>query len=118
VNGLPALPIRQVLESVYAAPQLDPAAMAVAAAMGFKSVINNRPDFEHGPGQPANADIAAAAEAAGLSYCFLPVSGSWQSPEQIGELARLLDEMPKPILLFCRSGARSARMALAVQAQL
>ena len=112
-----ALPVRQVLESVYAAPQLDPAAMAVASAMGFRSVINNRPDFEHGPGQPANADIAAAAEAAGLSYCFLPVGSGYQSPEQIAELARLLDEMPKPILLFCRSGARSTRLALAVEGQ-
>lgn len=109
------LPVRRVLDAVYAAPQLDPSAMTAAATMGFKSVINNRPDFEHGPGQPANADIAAAAEAAGLSYCFLPVDGGYQSPEQIAELARLLDEMPKPILLFCRSGARSTRLALATQ---
>jgi uncharacterized protein (TIGR01244 family) len=111
------LPVRQVLDSVYVAPQLDPAAMAIAADMGFRSVVNNRPDYEHGPGQPANADIAAAA-AANLSYHFLPVDGGYQSPQQIAELARLIDELPKPILLFCRSGARSARLALAAQALL
>ena len=111
-----ALPVRQVLDAVFVAPQLDAVAMAVAAAMGFKSVINNRPDFEHGPGQPANDEIAAAAHEAGLSYRFLPVDSAYQSPQQIAELARLLDEMPKPVLLFCRSGARSTRLALAAQA--
>ena len=32
--------------------QLEPADMAWAAANGFKSVINNRPDFEGGDDQP------------------------------------------------------------------
>ena len=48
--------------------------MAEAAAAGFKSVINNRPDFEGGPDQPTNAAIEAAARAAGLEYAFLPVA--------------------------------------------
>ena len=41
---------------VCVAPQLDPAAaMAWAAQAGFKSVINNRPDFEGRPDTPARA---------------------------------------------------------------
>jgi uncharacterized protein (TIGR01244 family) len=95
---------------VCVAPQLWPEAMAEAARLGFRSVVNNRPDFEHGPDQPTNEAIEAAARAAGLEYRFLPVSGAYQTPEQIAAFAQLLDELPRPVLLFCRSGARSARL--------
>ena len=70
------LPLQQLAADFCVAPQLEPDAMAAAAAAGFKSVINNRPDFEHGPDQPTNAQIEAAAHAAGLAYAFLPVAGS------------------------------------------
>lgn len=109
------LPFRPVSSDVCVAPQLTPESMADAAATGFRSVVNNRPDFEHGPGQPTSADIEAAARAAGLEYRFLPVDGGWQSPEQIAAFARLLRELPRPMLVFCRSGARSARLFAAAE---
>jgi uncharacterized protein (TIGR01244 family) len=104
------LPLRAVAADVCVAPQLTPEAMAEAARQGFRSVVNNRPDFEHGPDQPTNADIEAAAHAAGLEYRFLPVDGGYQSPEEIAAFAALLAELPRPILAFCRSGARSGRL--------
>ncbi len=94
-------------------PQLAPQAMAEAAAAGFKSIINNRPDFEGGPDQPTNASIEAAARAAGLEYAFLPVAGNFQSPEEIARFGELLSTLPKPVLAFCRSGARSTRLVQA-----
>ena len=106
----PVLPARAIAEDVWVAPQLTPQAMAEAASAGFRSVINNRPDFEGGPDQPTNASIEAAAKAAGLEYRFLPVSGSYQSPEEAAACARLLAELPRPLLMFCRSGARSTRL--------
>jgi uncharacterized protein (TIGR01244 family) len=90
--------------------------MAEAARAGFRSVINNRPDFEHGPNQPTNADIEAAARAAGLEYRFLPVASGYQSPQEIAAFAGLMAELPRPILVFCRSGARSARLYQAAHA--
>lgn len=115
MTTMSALPIRPVADDVCVAPQLDPAAMAEAARMGFKSVVNNRPDFEHGPDQPTNAAVEAAARAAGLEYRFLPVNGMYQSPEEIAAFAQLMKELPRPVLLFCRSGARSARLFGAAQ---
>src|SRR6478609_11846876 len=106
------LPIRAIAPDVCVAPQLTPEAMAEAAQAGFRSVVNNRPDFEHGPGQPTSAEIEAAARAAGLEYRFLPVEGGYQSPEEIAAFARLLQELPRPLLAFCRSGARSTRLYL------
>ena len=92
------------------APQLGPEAMAALAEAGFKSVINNRPDFEGGPTQPTNAAIEAAAKAAGLSYAFLPVAPGYQSPEEVARFAELMATLPRPILAFCRSGTRSGKL--------
>ena len=102
--------VQQLSADVCVAPQLDTAAMAWAVQAGFKSVVNNRPDFEGGPTQPTNASIEAAARAAGLEYAFLPVASNYQSPEEIARFAELIATLPKPILVFCRSGARSGRL--------
>ena len=34
----------------------------------------------------------------------------FQTPEQIAAFAQLLHELPRPLLVFCRSGARSTRL--------
>lgn len=106
----PSLPFQAVAADVCVAPQLTPAAMAEAARQGFRSVVNNRPDFEGGPDQPTSDQIESAARAAGLEYRFLPVASAYQSAEDAQAMARLLEELPRPMLIFCRSGARSARL--------
>lgn len=102
--------VQQLSADVCVAPQLEPAAMAWAAQQGFRSVINNRPDFEGGPDQPTSAAVEAAARAAGLQYAHLPVAPAVQTPEQIAEFASLLAALPKPILAFCRTGTRSGKL--------
>ena len=104
------LPFKSLSKDVSVAPQLGPEAMAEAAAAGFRSVINNRPDFEGGPTQPTNAAMEAAARAAGLEYVWLPVASNFQSEAEIARFAELIETLPKPILVFCRSGARSGRL--------
>ena len=104
------LPLRQIDHDVFVAPQLDAAAMAEVARLGFKTVVNNRPDFEHGPDQPTSAQVEAAALAAGLQYRHLPVNGGYQSPEEVAAMQALMAELPHPVLAFCRSGARSTRL--------
>jgi len=110
------LPIRQVATDVCVAPQLTPEAMAELARLGFRSVINNRPDFEEGPSQPTSAMVEAAARAAGLEYAYLPVQPAYQSPQEIAQFAQLLAQLPRPLVAFCRSGARSTRLYTAAAA--
>lgn len=110
-----SLPLQSVTLDFSVAPQLDAVAMSAVAAAGFRSVINNRPDFEGGPEQPRHVDIEAAACAAGLEYRFHPVSGAYQSEEEIAIFRELLTTLPTPILAFCRSGARSTKLYLASQ---
>src|SRR6195952_5665727 len=104
------LPLRQIADDVFVAPQLDVPAMAELARLGFKSVVNNRPDFEHGPDQPTSTQVEAAATAAGLAYRHLPVARGHQSPEEIAAFRQLVADLPHPLLAFRPSGARSTRL--------
>lgn len=110
------LPVQPIDRDVCVAPQLQPEAMAEAARAGFRSVVNNRPDFEGGASQPTSAQIEAAARAAGLEYRHLPVQGGYQSPQEIAAFAALCKELPRPMLMFCRSGGRSTKLYMAAQA--
>jgi len=110
------LQVNRLSGDVCAAPQLEPSVMQSVADAGFKSVINNRPDFEGGPSQPTSAEIEAAAKAAGLAYAHLPVHPTLHTTEQITAFANLLSTLPKPTLVFCRSGGRSTRLYQAAQA--
>ncbi|MSQ67496.1 MAG: TIGR01244 family phosphatase [Gammaproteobacteria bacterium] len=92
------------------AAQLLPAQLASVAAAGFRSVVNNRPDGEGGAEQPLNATMANAARDAGLQYAYLPVIPNDFKPHEVTQMAALLAALPKPVLGFCRSGARSANL--------
>lgn len=111
-----SLTVSPIAADICVAPQLTPDAMAEVARQGFRSVVNNRPDFEGGSDQPTSARIEAAAIAAGLVYRYLPVAGNYQSPDEIAAFAALAAELPRPLLLFCRSGARSTKLYFAAQA--
>lgn len=99
--------IRRVTDDVSVSPQILPEHMPVIAASGFRSVICNRPDGEE-YGQPDFADVAEAAEAAGLEARLMPVVSREDCAEGAAGFAKLLDELPKPILAYCRSGTRCA----------
>ena len=96
---------RHVTDQLSVAPQISVADVGAAAAAGFRTIINNRPDGED-PAQPPGREIEAAAQAAGLAYFHIPVRGG-PTPEQVETTARVLSEAQGPILAFCRSGTRS-----------
>lgn len=101
--------------SVYG--QLAPADVATARAQGFALIVNNRPDDEQ-PGQPAGAQIAAAAAAEGLAYVAIPVDHSGLSDDQVQAMAAALEQATGPTLAFCRSGTRSTYLWALARARL
>lgn len=98
----------RLTESVAVAGQIAPADIATAAAQGFTTIVNNRPDGED-YGQPACAEMRAAAVAAGMSYTAIPV-GHGFTREQVAEMAGVLTAATGPVLAFCRSGTRSTNL--------
>ena len=96
---------RRVTDQLSVSPQITLEDLPRAAAMGFKLVINNRPDGED-PSQPTSAAVEAAARAAGLQYAYIPVRGG-PTQDQVAEERSILENSEGPVLAFCRSGTRS-----------
>ncbi len=88
------------------ASQLTPDDVRAAAAGGFTTLVNNRPDNEEA-GQPTDAAIRAAAEAAGMTYLSLPMDPTGPTRETVDGMAAAMDASTGPVLAFCRSGTRS-----------
>jgi uncharacterized protein (TIGR01244 family) len=97
---------RTIDPSISVFGQIEPADIADAAAQGFTTIVNNRPDGEQ-PGQTTGAAIEAAAKAAGLDYVAIPVDHSGFADWQIAAMADALEQAKGPVLAFCRSGTRS-----------
>ena len=95
--------MRQLDAGAYVAGQISPEEVAEAAAAGVTTIVNNRPDGEQ-PGQPTSDEIAAAAQAAGLGYHHIPVSGGF-SADQVDAMAQALEG--GTALIYCASGTRS-----------
>ena len=103
------LPLTYLTPGLAVAPQLRPENLAEAAALGFRTIINNRPDGE-APDQPSTAAMAEAARAAGLVYHHQPVVMATIVPGDGQRFGELLQQSPGPVLAFCRSGARCTRL--------
>ena len=74
---------------------------------GFKSVIVNRPDQEQG--NTVRVDqLRNIAEQSKVSVIYQPVTSSKISETDVVEFAKYYNELPKPILMVCKSGARSS----------
>lgn len=108
--------IRRIDDQVSVAPQLFPEELAEVAALGFKAIVNNRPDDEE-PGQPSDADMRAAAAAAGLAYTSIPITHAGFSHPQIDAMAEALAAADGPVLAYCRSGTRSCNLWALTQAK-
>ena len=99
----------EIAEQVFVAGQLFEHDIRLAAKQGVKSIMNNRPDGE-APGQPVNADLARVAAELGVEYVYFPVVARNVTREDVENFARTCDELERPLLIFCRSGARSTQM--------
>lgn len=101
--------IRKLSEQVSVTPQLAASDLAQVAAQGYRSIICNRPDGE-GVDQPLYAEIAAAAQAQNLQTRYLPVVSGKVDDATAQRFGELLQELPAPVLAYCRSGMRSATL--------
>ncbi|MCU0830509.1 MAG: TIGR01244 family sulfur transferase [Rhizobiaceae bacterium] len=102
--------IKQIAADVAVSGQIDASDVAALAKSGYKSIICNRPEGESAE-QTSSDDILAAAAAAGLEFRFIPVSAmTGITPENLQGTIDALEELPRPILAYCRSGARSANL--------
>ena len=74
---------------------------------GFKSVIVNRPDQEQG-NTISVTQLRQIAEQSQISVIYQPILSGKISQTDVIEFAKYYNELPKPILMVCRSGSRSS----------
>lgn len=88
--------------------ELQPEDFKILRALGFRSVINNRPDGE-APDQLTGADEARLAASAGLDYRFIPAAKlDLFTDHVVQDMRQALAELDGPILAHCKAGMRSA----------
>jgi sulfide:quinone oxidoreductase len=90
-------------------PQLTLADLNAAARLGFRTIIDNRPDGEE-PGQPTAAALGARARMLGLHFLHQPVVAGRIGAAEVEAFAAALRSCARPALAFCRTGARSTTL--------
>ncbi len=102
--------IAKIADGFYAAGQIAPDDLPEIAGLGVRTIVNNRPDGEGGPEQPRSDEMRAAAEAAGMTYHYLPMTPQSLSPELLEQFRQAVESAEGPVLAHCKSGARSTAL--------
>ena len=101
--------IKRISPFISVSPQIYPAHMERLAAMGFKTLINNRPDNETDD-QPLVAELTAEAAKHGMALISIPIIPGEITDQNIDEFTREMGRVKGPVLAYCRSGMRSTSL--------
>ncbi len=99
--------MKRLNDDLTVSPQMPIEALDHIAQAGFKTIICNRPDNED-PGQPPFSAVKARAEELGLTAVFQPVMSGNVQDGDADAFAKALNESPKPVFAYCRTGTRCA----------
>ncbi len=105
------LPFIKVLTPEFSvASQLSLDQVNAVKTAGYKSIVINRPDFEDDlDQQPTSSSIIFASNAIGLSVRYFPIGRNFTKSDLI-EFADILNILPTPVLAYCHTGFRSAKL--------
>ncbi|HCM06182.1 MAG TPA: TIGR01244 family phosphatase [Oceanospirillales bacterium] len=95
----------KLTDQLSVSPQIALEDISKLSALGYKSVICNRPDKESDD-QPAMLEIETAVKEAGLIWLHQPVISGNITDQNVEDFSKLIETLPKPIFAFCRTGTR------------
>ena len=96
-------------EGIAVTDQIHVAGVAGIAARGFRTLIDLRPDGEE-PGQPSSAAIGEAARGQRMMFHYIPTPQGDVPDAVVERLAGAIAASERPVMLYCRSGKRAARV--------
>ena len=99
----------KLTQSIHVREQVPLADVPGLSVKGYRTIIDLRPDGEERD-QPASAAVAQAAAGAGLRFAYVPTPRGAIPDAVVADFARALDGAEGPVLLYCRSGSRAARV--------
>jgi sulfide:quinone oxidoreductase len=88
--------IHKLTDQLSVSPKVALDDIAQLSALGFKSVICNRPDKE------------SAVKAAGLTWQHQPVVSGNITDQDVTDFSQLMAKLPQPVLASCRTGTRGS----------
>jgi sulfide:quinone oxidoreductase len=100
---------KQIAPGIHVSGQIGLEELEEIAHQGFRAIICNRPDGED-PSQPTSSAIRNKAGGLGIGFAYVPVTPEGPGDRDVADMARALDRLPRPLLAYCRSGARSAKV--------
>ena len=110
--------IRTLTDSYSVSPQIAPQDAARIRALGFRTVIDNRPDAEIPRDQHAET-MRVAMEVEGLAFIVNPVIGGAMTMDNVAVQRSAIAAAEGPVLAYCASGNRSSVVwALAMAGQM
>ncbi|SFR31472.1 sulfide:quinone oxidoreductase [Yoonia tamlensis] len=92
-----------------ASPQVMPDDLQAIKDAGFRAIICNRPDGEGGD-QPTFQEVAKAAKKLGIEAVYQPIVAGKVSDADATAFGASLQDLPGPVLAYCRTGTRSATL--------
>ena len=106
--------IKPVTSSFSVADQVTEADLPQLKALGYRTLICNRPDGEVA-GQPAAESLAARAREQGFDWHWIPISSGQFTDDAVADFGQALADH-QPVLAFCRTGTRSITLWALAQA--
>ena len=100
---------RKLNEKIFIAGQISLENLSEIAISGIRSIICNRPD-EEGENQLQSECASNKAKELGLHFCYLPVDSRNIKQVNVINQHNALINLPGPILMYCKSGTRSATL--------
>lgn len=100
---------KKLNDNISVSVQLTPECIIKAKQLGFKSIICNRPDDEE-ENQPSFNELARTAKQQGIVIQHMPVASLDVAMGDIKTFTVHMENLPKPILAFCKTGTRAATL--------
>ncbi|MEQ1670401.1 MAG: TIGR01244 family sulfur transferase [Hyphomicrobium sp.] len=98
-----------LLNGVFVTEQVALAAVGNLPKDGYRTLIDLRPDGEAAD-QPPSAAVGDAARAAGLTFAYYPTPKTDIPDSVVDGVVQTLATAPGPVIMYCRSGSRAARV--------
>ena len=96
---------KHLSDDISVCGQLSTDDIALVHALGFKSIICNRPDGE-APDQVLFEVIRTVAGRSDIQTAYVPVKASTPTPDELARMDDAVSRLPRPVLAYC-SGGRS-----------
>ena len=105
--NIQGLNIKKLDSKLFVSSQISEYMIKEIADLGVKLILSNRPEGES-IDQPSGNDLETQAKLLSIKFKSIPFSVNTLTRDKINSLSKILDDVKNPVLIYCKSGARSA----------